>query len=134
MGFVKEKVSEKDWEKYNSFDLNYGEKIVANKYKWWIADKEKNIYFTILGGGAFERPITYALIWEKEKILIDIESKVVYHSDSIERLHYYVNRIVAPMSLREKKNELKELIREVCCFDKKDTFSLDFLSEPIFLD
>lgn len=135
MAFIYEKILEKDWDLYNSFNLSYGgKKLIANKYKYWIIDRERKIYYILLGGGAFERPIEYALIWNDEIIFIDIESKVVRCDDLEDKLHYSINRILAPLILEPKEGKLIELIEEVCSFNKDDKFIIHNIAKPIFIE
>lgn len=55
MAFVKEKILEENKELFDSFNLCYdGVKREVNKFTYWLVDKEREIYFIYLGGGALE--------------------------------------------------------------------------------
>lgn len=135
MAFVFEKVPEKYWEIYNSFELSFdGKQLTANKYKWWTADKEKDIYLILLGGGVFDTPEIYVLIWNNNKIKIEVTHKCVYNEKSESVLHYRIEKIIAPTALTQNINELSEIIREAFACMIDCDFVMDYFANPLFLN
>lgn len=118
MAFIEEIVPKEDWEKYNSFELKYdGQDCIVNekigRYLSWHVDRERDIYLIFLGGCANERPLTYALIWRKQKIIIDAEVRAtIEYLGAESESHWYIKRIKATQEMSSYKNELIEIILE----------------------
>ena len=109
MGFVKEMVCPDSEMLYNSFMIEYeGEICKANKYMSWYVDKERDMYFSFLGGFTNERAASYVLVWKNKKIMIEVDVKptkdVVYWS---------ILRIKAAKELELYRDEIEEIICEV---------------------
>lgn len=138
MAFVFEDVPKADWELYNSFKLksyNGKEELVADKYAMWRVDRERNIYFICLGGGAFEQARIYALIWQGEKLLIHLDSYAENMLDASTRVHWDICRIIAPKSLESKKDEIISLIKEIAYLDiDAGEMVIDNIADPIYVD
>ena len=134
MAFVFERVSETDWELYNSFDLSFDDKkLIANKYKWWTVDMEREIYLILLGGGAFETPEVYTLIWNNDKIRILIEKKCVTNKFSNSVIHCRIESITAPETLKKDSNKLIEILIEAFACTIDCEYVIDFMAEPKFV-
>ncbi len=136
MAFIREWVQEKDWELYNSFELYYNnEREEANQNCLWTIDRERNIYFIFLGGGALERPQEYALIWEGRKIWMMVESKSIREQPNDKlRAHWKIEGIRAEKSLEKYQDEMMSLIEEV--LDEYDGGGLivDYMATPVFVE
>lgn len=135
MAFVFERVPETNWELFNSFDLSFdGKKLIASKYKWWTVGREREIYLILLGGGAFEIPEDYILIWNNNKIRISICDKKCVTNDSSEKvLHFRIENIIAPISLIQCCNDLIAIIKESFACYVDCNFVIDFFAEPKFV-
>lgn len=108
MAFIKEDVLEKNKEKYDSFGLKYdGKNREVNKGTQWHIDKERDIYWIYLGGGALERPYTYVLIWNNTRVVIDAEIRGTKTEE-----HWIIKKIKSSQELKIYKNELIEIIKE----------------------
>ena len=108
MAFIKEKVLEKK-ELFESFDLTYdGKKREANDSTSWYVDKERDIYFVYLGGGAWQVPNTYSLIWKNRKVIIDIDVRPTENE-----VHWIIERINSSNQLKHQKNDLINIIKEI---------------------
>lgn len=135
MEFVFERVSEKDWKMYNSFKLSFNNRmLIANKYKCWTADKERNIYLILLGGGAFDSPEEYSLIWNNKKIHIFVYKEFVTSGLSESILHFRIENVIAPIELKQSKNELIEILNEAFACTVDCNCVIDFLAEPKFVN
>ena len=135
MAFVFEKVPEKDWELFNSFQLKINDRagiLHADKYTWWVVDREREIYFICLKGGALERPAVYEIIWRGKKIRFHVEKKVQV-TESSKALHWNITYVCAPKSLESNKNEIISLIKERAFFNQDDDFVLEKIAEPYFI-
>lgn len=68
MAFVNEKISEKDKEYFNSFNLKNpvtGDLLFSRK---WTIDRKRDVFLVGMGGQGFyesEIPMYYALVWKK---------------------------------------------------------------------
>lgn len=133
MAFIYERVAEKDWELYNSFNLIYdGKKLNANKYKAWTVDKERQIYLILLGGGAFEQPEIYAFIWKNQQIKVYISSKCIKNSDGQRTVHWNIENIVAPILLKPQKKMFIEDLKKAIDVYLNCNFIIDNIPEPNF--
>ncbi|MCH5196341.1 MAG: hypothetical protein J1F28_06490 [Oscillospiraceae bacterium] len=109
MAFIKEKVLEKNRELFESFELMFREeKIDASEFTSWYVDKEREIYFIWLGGGALQIPETYELIWKNRKAIITVEFR-----PSKEQIYCIINSIKASRQLEQQKDELMNIIMEI---------------------
>lgn len=109
MAFVKEEISERDLNLFNSWRLRdyKGNVITASKKGcwWWIADKESDIYLINLFGDRLRYiPDTYAFIWRQN--IITLEKEILVRNDKL--IEYKLKNIKMPMNLKDKKNEIIE--------------------------
>ncbi len=109
MAFVKEEISERDLNLFNSWRLRdyKGNVITASKKDcwWWIADKESDIYLVNLFGDRLSYiPYTYAFIWRQNIITLEKELLV----RNAELIKYKLKNIKMSMNLKDKKNEILE--------------------------
>ena len=108
MAFIKEKVLEK-LELFESFNLTYdGKKREANESTMWYVDKEREIYFIYLGGGAWQIPTTYLLIWKNRKVIIDVEVRPTENE-----VHWKIESIKSSNQLQKQKDDLINIIKEI---------------------
>lgn len=134
MAFINEKVPENDWKLYNSFNLCYEDKrIVADKYKWWTVDRNKGIFFILLGGGAFESPESYILIWNSNKIKISITKECIKNEPSAFVVHCKIESIIAPITLKQKQEELLKILEEAFNCFMDCNFVIDHIARPNFV-
>ena len=145
MAFVYETIPEKDWDLFNSWKLRNTnpshELMVLGKGDstedccyhdklWWLADRERGIYYTMLGGEDRGLIEVYALIWKGEKIIIRYTEANNYrskHDDEQECLWYDVFSVVATKGLQDKAtvDEIKDIIVETIKADAYRFWSLD---------
>ena len=131
MAFVKEDVLGNNMELYESFNLYYdGKKRNPNGATQWQVDKERDIHFIFLGGGALERPKVYALIWKGEKVIISVESRPQRKGN----VHWLIEEIKASKNLEQYKDELVEIIKEVAEADYGCEVVFMKFPEPIFVE
>jgi hypothetical protein len=149
MGFIYEKVAEKDWEFFNSLNIQFeGKHITADRYTRWVREKEKKIYYTKVKWGGRDYGDTCILIWGEYRIYIYMENKVVIHTeDKIERFHCDIRDIRTPRSLESCWEEVLELIKEILTVeyygdprnllnapDNKTLFVIDGIADPTFVE
>ena len=108
MAFIKEKVLEKNRELFESFNLTFREeKIDASEFTSWYVDKEREIYFIWLGGGALETPKTYALIWKNRKAIIYVETRPSNDKTT------WIMDMIASKQLESQKSDLMNILSEI---------------------
>lgn len=130
MAFVKEKILEENKELFDSFNLCYdGVKREVNKFTYWLVDKEREIYFIYLGGGALEHPYVYALIWKNRKVIITVESRSYK-----ENVHWLIESIKASKSLEQDKKAIIEIIKEVVPITYGCEVIFEVFPEPVFVE
>ncbi|CAH1204396.1 hypothetical protein PAECIP111893_02242 [Paenibacillus plantiphilus] len=142
MAFVYEKISEADQGRFQSFNLRSpfnGRPLETRK---WIVDRERDAYLVSMGGqGTYdsEIPMFHALIWNGNTINIDsFTTGTGDVSIGIEKF-WKITRIEAPVDVREKEDELLDLIKDA--FDAKGfagskdcvvNVHFDFIAAPEF--
>ena len=142
MAFVYETIPEKDWDLFDSWKLrNTSDELMVLRrgsttedYRyydelWWLADRERGIYYTMLGAEDMIIRV-YALIWKGEKIIIRYTEANNYRSkndDEPECLWYDVFRVLATKGLQDKAtvDEIKDVIVETIKADAYRFWSLD---------
>ena len=119
MAFIKELVSEENEKLYLSFEMyDYDQKIISKlkPYTNWVADHERKIYFTFIGGGSLEHPRQFDLIWQNKKIVIFAEKSVSKEPFTDNPRHmnclYNIISIYAPTDFISKQTEMIDLIIE----------------------
>lgn len=128
MAFVFEKVPEKDWNYFNSFNINYhGKHFYADEYTQWAADKEREIYLIWLPCGGLEMPNVYALVWKSNVIFIETEERPTYitkDNKQIREMRWLIERISIPRGIDLKRSEILAAINEagksMCVLSKSD--------------
>lgn len=117
MPFIYETVPEVDKEKFNAIDFKDAlhHPMVADGYVSWTIDRERDAILVGLGGGGGEYdeiPAFYSLVWQGQWIGFELFTKGRgYGSTGLEFWHKF-RAINIPEALREKKDEVFELIRE----------------------
>ncbi len=137
MSFIKENVKKDDWGFFNSLEIQrMGERVLANDYSEWVIDRERETIFTLAHRGGRDFGPCYCLIWENYKIYIDVEIRPTTLADGTHENRWLIVYIEAPSQLKEKKNELEMLIREVTRIENEGEnrwqFSLISMVEPTF--
>lgn len=115
MGFVFEKVPEKDWEFYNSMGLKncWGKNMSrADKYTQWCADRERNVYLVGIGGGYHDMPYFYDLWWNGHIIRMEISKRFAKNSNGRIDVIWYVHSIPISEQIWEYKDDVVEMIKE----------------------
>jgi hypothetical protein len=115
MAFVRENVPKEYWNLYNLWNLRNtsNEPQIANELKGWFADYEREIFFFSLGGfGGIDIPQPNALMWNNECIIVYILRKTNIDNNT-KYLYYCITDITAPQILKNKENEILNLIEEV---------------------
>ncbi len=128
MAFVFEKVPEKDWDYFNSFNIIYnGKHYCADKYTQWAADKEREIYLVWLPCGDLEMPNIYALVWKLNVIFVETEERPTYITKGkkeIREIRWQIERICVPRGIDFKRSEILSAINEagksMCVLSKSD--------------
>lgn len=125
MAFVKEYLTKQDKELLGSWKIRKeGKFIDPSIYKSWNVDKEREIYFIFLGGGALEHPCTYALILNKRKVIINVEVR-----PSADKVCWIIERIIASKELEQHQDDIINIIKEVAAAIYKER-KVEFLSIP----
>ena len=124
MAFVRKRVLENK-ELHDSFNLKYyGKKVEVYDFSKWYVDEKRNIYLEFLGGGALERPNTYALILNKRKVIIDVEIR-----PSTNKVCWIIENIKASKELEQHKNDIINIIKEIATVIYKER-KVEFLKIP----
>ena len=115
MGFVFEKVPEKDWEFFNSMELRdcWGtRKLSASQHLKWSTNREENAYLVGIGGGYDDMPQFYDLWWNGNIIRMEVvEVSSGKYSIGVD-IVWNIVRIPIPERIWERRNEVLELIKE----------------------
>lgn len=140
MALVRENVKQEDWEYFNSLNIQFeGKHITADKYSTWVIDRVGELVFTRVQTPGRDYGETYILIWGKARVYIYIESwTTLPEEDGRRRYHWDIQRITAPTSLRNKQDELFDLIRKVAEINyysrSSSIFVIDCIAEPQFVE
>lgn len=140
MELIREKVKQEDWEFFDSLNIQYNhEHIIADKYATWVTDRNREIIFTCVDLGGRDYGETYVLIWQESRVYIYIEARSVWHKmDNVDKYHIDIQNITAPIVLKDKHDDLVQLIREVCMADRDPRstaeFVIDNIAEPQFVE
>ena len=130
MAFVKEYLTKQDKELLDSWKIcREGKLIESSIYKSWNVDREREIYFIFLGGGALERPSIYALILKNKKVIISVESRS--YKDNV---HGFIESIKASKTLEHDKENITEIIREVVPIFYGCEVIFEVFPEPVFIE
>ena len=130
MAFVKEDVTGADKALFDSFGFVFdNEPVKAGRFTTWTVDRKRDIYFTYLGGGALERPRSYAMIWKNKKIIIIVESRSYK-----ENVHWLIESIKASKSLEQDKKAIIEIIKEVVPITYGCEVIFEVFPEPVFVE
>lgn len=114
MTFVREHVPQEEWEFFNALNIQFErEHISADKYTTWVIDREREIIFTTVCWGGRDYGQTYILIWGKARVYNYVESHSIKLNDGTRELRWFIEKITAPISLKDKSDELISLIKEV---------------------
>ncbi len=134
MAMTFEKVPEKDWALFNSFQLKYEkEDVIASKHKCWVVDRERDIFFILLGGGTYDRPEEYALILNNKVIILDTTCRRVKGVDGNKILHWRIESVVVPSELKKKEKDILNILYELICVYSNCNFEIDYVSKPKYI-
>ena len=135
MALVREDVRQEDWEFFNALNIQFERKhIMANKYSKWVIDREREIIFTRVQTPGRDYGETYILIWGKARVYIYLESWSTQPGDDGRRkYHWDIQRVTAPIFLRNKRDELISLIREVADINYDRREAIDCINPTIFV-
>jgi hypothetical protein len=112
----------KDWN-----DKEFDRDILV-KYGKWVVNEDKSVIFKGLGGGSFEIPEMYDLIYKGAKVHLECggggdQSKTyVKHADNSCDIAIFVSRIWIPPALSREQDEVLALIVEA--------FAVPYSSSP----
>lgn len=139
MTFVREHVLQEEWEFFNALNIQFErEHITADKYTTWVIDRERKIIFTTVCWGGRDYGETYILIWGKARVYIYIESRFTILNDGTQEYRWLIEKITAPRSLKDKRDELISLIRELADINFTAKSTLNFriykMAEPQFVE
>ncbi len=140
MALIREDVRQEDWEFFNSLNIQFeGKHKTANEYSEWVIDREREIIFTAVCLAGRDYGYTYILIWGKSRVYIYVEDRTVRHADEgVRKYHWDIQSVTAPESLKDKRDELVNLIREVAVinYDPRSSsiFVIDNIAEPRFVE
>lgn len=111
MAFVYEKLTEQDKEFLASFKLPnpLSNSRMANIPREWVADRDRGLFLVCVGGQGFlfseEYPPTfYYLIWEGQLIRMQAYYNEIGNMQEKRRIIYKVHRILAPNTLKDKRD------------------------------
>ena len=118
-----QKITEKDlalFDRYGITDWN-GQKFnpaLTLKYGEWLVNEDKSIIFKALGGGSFEIPEMYALIYKGVKVHIECggggKESIEFAKDNQQShlVTVYVSRVQIPTELALEQEAVLTLISE----------------------
>jgi len=143
MAFVNEKISDADRMTFNSFNLkNPITKETLNSRRW-VIDRERNAFLVGLGGQGIygcEIPMFYALIWNKNMIMLETFSKAAGSNSTGMEFNWKITRIEAPECLMKDKDEMMDMIKEaLIAYDTSDNngsatkVNFDYIATPWFI-
>lgn len=152
--FVHEEVPKEDMDLFNSWKLKdtQGNLMIARERglneeyyypKHWFADRERGIYYILLGGEDRGQIDVYALIWKGEKIIIKLRERVNFETNIQEEvLHYDIFQIIVSPNLESTTtaDEIRDILIETVKADafrywpQNTKFVFDNIATPIFVD
>ncbi|MBQ7132599.1 MAG: hypothetical protein IJO29_08495 [Oscillospiraceae bacterium] len=120
MAFVKEYVPKEYIQLLNSFemyDYDFQKTYTFGTKTIWVADKEREIYFTRVSWSAsLDHDKQFDLIWQGKKVAIFMKTGIsklslTDNSGHYKRL-YKVEHILAPKEFEAQQDEMFEIIKE----------------------
>lgn len=119
MAFAYERLTEQDKEFFKSlgFKNPLSRRSEAEIPRSWVSDREREMFLVCLGGrgSSFSTeypPDYFYFIWKREKIKIEAYSTGIGDWNIGKHKIWKIYRIVAPDSLRNQEEELKEQIEQ----------------------
>lgn len=116
MAFVNELIPEEQKDKFPFPVKTRPDGSKPTLYKWTI-DRERDVYLVVVnaGGGGYDgTPVReyYVLWWKGEVISFGADQSLNGTKETGVVLTWKVNRLNIPPALHERKDEVKQLIRE----------------------
>ncbi len=134
MALVREDVRQEEWEFFNSLNIQFeGKHKTANKYSKWVTDRERDIVFTTVRLAGRDYGDTYILIWENARVYIYVESRLVVFEDGSQEYQWYIESITAPIALKNKRDELLELVKNIANVNYERRDAIDCISPTKFV-
>ena len=127
MAFVMESIPMEKWEFVNK----YVPSRKCSEYSIWWVDYEKEAYWIKVEQNALEHLEYYLLIWKEKKAFVGTYGWIEKSGD---RSSSFSNIILfqADVSLRQDKEELVQIVREVLEFGHDGNFVIKEMTEPDF--
>lgn len=98
-----------------------------------MIDRERDIIFTTVRLAGRDYGDTYILIWENARVYIYVESRTVVLEDGSQEYHWYIESITVPIALKNKRDELMELIVNIANVYYENRDAIDCKSPSKFL-
>ena len=139
MALVREDVKQEDWEYFNSLNIQFeGKHITADKYSTWVVNPEREVFFTTVCWGGRDYGDTYILIWGQSRIYVYVEARPTRLANGTREFCWLIEKITAPLTIKDKRDELINLIKEVADinYDRRSSaiFVITRIAEPEFIE
>lgn len=119
MAFIYEKFSQEDKEVFTSLQLPcpFSRSMMANTPRYWVSDREKNLFLVCLGGQGHRfseeyPPTHYYLIWDRQLIKIEAYYDEIGNMKEYRNFVFRIVRLLAPNVLKNQSELLINIIKE----------------------